>query len=96
MYRTVGGVWDRLFAFPIGYGTDGTREQNRNIIVLATDGRLSTEELLARVGNRVSGRVTVPGFEGFGADLLRERVRTDDVPVLTDQHAPTDSLIEVN
>ena len=97
MYRTVGGVWKTLWAFPIGYGSDGgVREQNRNIIVLATDGRLSADELLARVRNRVGGRVTVPDFERYGADLLREQVETSDVPTLTDQHAPTDSLIEVN
>jgi len=96
MYRTAGGVWKTLWAFPIGYGKDGVRQQNRNIIVLATDGRLSAEELLSRVRNRVGGRVTVPDFQLYGADLLREKVETSDVPTLTDQHAPTDSLIEVN
>jgi hypothetical protein len=96
MYRTASGVWRQLWVFPIGIGQDHDRELNRNIIVLATDNRLTEEELRARIENRVGGRVTVPGFEQYGVDLYTDRVHTDDVPQLTDQHAPTDSLIKVN
>jgi spermidine synthase len=96
MYRTAGRVWNNLWVFPIGLGTDGSLDANRNIIMLATDNRVTRQELEARIANRVGGRVTVPGFEDYGADLFTERVPVDDVPVLTDQYAPTDSLIEVN
>jgi spermidine synthase len=96
MYRTVGGVWEHRWVFPIGIGTEGLPESNRNIIVLATDNRVSEEELRAQIENRVAGRVTVPGFDKFGRDLYLDSVRTNDVPLLTDQHAPTDSLIDVN
>jgi spermidine synthase len=96
MYRTANEVWQNLWVFPIGIGQDGDRERNRNIIVLATDSRLTEAELLARIENRVGGRVTVPGFEDYGLDLYTETVPTADVPLLTDQHAPTDSLIQVN
>jgi spermidine synthase len=96
MYRTASDVWRQLWVFPIGIGEDHDRELNRNIIVLATDNRLTEEELRARIENRVGGRVTVPGFEQYGMDLYTDRVSTDDVPQLTDQHAPTDSLIKVN
>lgn len=96
MYRTAGSVWKRLYAFPIGIGTDGARTQNRNIIVLATDSRMRPDELSARIRGRVGGTVTISGFESFAEDLYPDRVPTDDVPLLTDQHAPTDSLIHVN
>ena len=96
MYRTAGGVWDRLWVFPIGIGSDGSKTSNRNIIVLATDAPFTSEQLLARIADRVGGRITIDGFEGFGTDLYSEPVRVEDVPLLTDQHAPTDSLIEVN
>lgn len=96
MYRTAGDVWERLHVFPIGIGTDGMNDANRNIIVLATDARMAEDEFLARVRGRVGGRVTVSGFEKFAEDLYREPVETADVPLLTDQHAPTDSLIRVN
>jgi len=95
MYRTVGGVWTRVWAFPIGYGADHDAEARRNIIVLATDARLSEAELRARIATRVGGRVTVPGFERMADDLYTEPVPLADVPVLTDSHAPTDTLIEV-
>jgi spermidine synthase len=96
MYRTADTVWDRLWVFPIGIGTDGLHGVNRNIIVMASDARLTRQELLGRIENRVGGRVTVPGFEQFGADLYEEPVKIGDVPLLTDDHAPTDSLIDVN
>lgn len=96
MYRTAGRVWRQRWVFPIGIGSDRARQANRNIIVLATNGRTTRETLLARIKNRVGGAVTVNGFEQFGADLYDAPVVTKDVPTLTDAHAPTDSLIEVN
>jgi spermidine synthase len=95
MYRTVGRVWDEVWVFPIGYGEDGDAERLRNIIVLATDTRLSEAELRARIATRVGDRVTVPAFERMAEDLYTEPVPLADVPVLTDSHAPTDALIEV-
>ncbi len=96
MYRTASGVWRQLWVFPIGIGENGLRGENRNIIVLASDNRLTEDELRARIENRVSGLVTVPGFKDYGRDLWTDRVPTSDVPLLTDQHAPTDALINVN
>jgi len=96
MYRTASRVWDQRWVFPIGIGADGAPDRNRNIIVLATDSPASRDELLARIENRVGGRVSITGFDRFGADLYESPVVTDDVPVLTDSHAPTDSLIQVN
>jgi len=96
MYRTAGGVWDRLWVFPIGIGEDGALGSNRNIIVLATDADLSEAELRARIAERVDGRVTIRGFESFGNDLYTDVIPLADVPNLTDEFAPTDSLIHVN
>ncbi|MCL2503632.1 MAG: fused MFS/spermidine synthase [Coriobacteriia bacterium] len=96
MYKTADSVWENLWVFPIGIASDGNLLLNRNIIVLATDNRLSNSVLLGRIENGVSGRVTVDGFNGYGADLYDGPIDTTDVPLLTDQHAPTDSLIKVN
>jgi spermidine synthase len=95
MYRTADGVWDDLWVFPIGIGEDGDAEAHRNVIVLATDAGVAEDVLLDRIAGRVDGRVTIDGFEDFGDDLYAEVVRVGDVPLLTDSHAPTDSLIEV-
>jgi spermidine synthase len=96
LYRTAGTVWEHLWAFPIGIGEDGDLERNRNIIVLATDADLSETELLQRIAGRVDGRVSIDGFDDMGDDLFRGIVGLADVPELTDEHAPTDSLIHVN
>jgi len=96
MYRTAGSVWDSRWVFPIGIAQDGQPQANRNIIVLATNGLTDRDELLGRIANRVGGQVTISGFERFGDDLYESPVVTTDVPTLTDAHAPTDSLIQVN
>lgn len=95
MYRTVGGVWNDVWVFPIGYGSDGDAEALRNIIVLATDTSLDQATLEERIAARVDGRVTVPGFEEMAWDLYAEPVPVSDVPLLTDDYAPIDSLITV-
>jgi len=96
MYRTATGVYDHLWVFPIGIGGDRSVGVNRNIIVLATDTDVSQAEVLGRIENRLDGRVTIGGFEQFGLDLWTDVVPVADVPELTDAHAPTDSLINVN
>jgi spermidine synthase len=95
MHRTAGGVWDSLWVFPIGLGTGGSVETRRNIIVLATDTRVSETELRARIESRVDGAVSIEGFAGMADDLYTAPVAVADVPLLTDSHAPTDSLIQV-
>ena len=94
-YRTAGGVWDHLWAFPIGLSKDGSMQTRRNIIVLASDADLTKAELLRRISTRVDGRVKLADFSGFSADLYSGIVPLGDVPAMTDAFAPTDSLIDV-
>ncbi|MBE0417233.1 MAG: fused MFS/spermidine synthase [Coriobacteriia bacterium] len=97
LYRTAGTVWDHLWVFPVERnGQTGSPKTNRNIVMLATDVRIDAAELLGRIESGVDGRVKVEGFEEFGESLYRGLVEQGDVPVLTDSHAPTDSLIRVN
>jgi spermidine synthase len=94
MYRTGSTVWDTLWAFPIGI-SDGRVTANRNIIVLATDSALTESQLRERIGSRVDGVVTIDGYESMAEDLYTSPVPVADVPLLTDAHAPTDQLIQV-
>ena len=83
LHRTLSGVWRRIWLFPLGHaGQPG--EASRNIIALASDTNLTTEALLARIANRVDGRVTVRAFGTFGDDLYRGAIRRGDVPLLRD------------
>lgn len=77
---TYGAVW----AFPVGLSLGGPAGEHREIIVIATNAPVSTDELLARIESCVEGRVTVPGFHQFGDDLYRGRVRTGDVASFCD------------
>ena len=95
MYRTAGGVWDELWVFPLFLGLDGDPQARRNIIMLATDADVSETELRARLGSRLDGRVSVPGFDEMGDDLYTKLVPVADVPELSDAFAPVDSLIKV-
>jgi hypothetical protein len=63
---------------------DGVESEGANLMLLATDAPVSTDQLLARIAGRVDGRVTVPAFELFGEDLFTGEIRTGDVPIITD------------
>ncbi len=95
MYRTAQENWKHLWVFPIGIGSDGDAQARRNIIVLATDTDTAQADLVARVRDGVGGKVKLEGFSAFADDLYTELVPVADVPLLTDSHAPTDSLIRV-
>lgn len=95
MHRTASTVWRELWTFPIGIGADRSADARRNIIVFASDSSTTEAELRARIRNRVNGRVSLDPFTAYEADFWSRSVDHRDVPLLTDQHAPTDSLIEV-
>jgi spermidine synthase len=95
MYRTAESVFSDVWVFPIGMSEDGAPARVRNIAVLATDTRLPESELRSRIADRVSGRVTVPQYEAMADDLYTAPVPVADVPLLTDAHAPVDTLIKV-
>lgn len=84
LYRTAANIWRHLWVFPIGI-SDDVSDKTRNIILIATDAKLSTDELLDRIATRVEGLVTVPKFERFGEDLYRQRIRSGDVPLIVDE-----------
>ena len=68
LHATLVGAWRRVCVFVVneGVSADGG---GTNLILLATDAPLTDSELRARIADRVGGRVTVPGFHLFGADL---------------------------
>ena len=83
LHRTACEAWRRVWLFPLGYAHEPSAAA-RNIIMLATDAPLATEELLARISTCVHGRVSVRAFRTFGEDLYRGTIEHGDVPTLTD------------
>jgi spermidine synthase len=96
LYRTAEGVWRDIEAFPIELSLDKQVASNRNIIMLATNRGLPAEELQRRIRERVDGRVSIKRFPAFADDLYTGEVTFEDAPILTDAHAPVDSLIAID
>jgi spermidine synthase len=84
LHRSASNVWGSVWTFPLDLA-DGPSENTRNIVMLASDSTLSTEEFVGRIVNRVGGMVSVPAFERFAEDLYQAPIRTGDVPILTDE-----------
>jgi hypothetical protein len=66
----------------------------RNIILVATESPAPAEAFLVRRWGEVSSRHRgAPELASAIGDRRRAPVRTDDVPLLTDDYAPTDALL---
>ncbi len=77
---------------------DGVGDRNptytRNVILVATDAAApSTTFLRARWRAIRKAAPQAPNLDHAIADRWRQPVRVDDVPVLTDDYAPTDALL---
>jgi spermidine synthase len=92
IYKTFRAVFSQVYVFPV---EGGAPESLRNIILIgAGDPRLTPPEILARaMAAEGAGRVRIDGFARDAGMLLDLSVETGDVPVLTDDYAPTDALI---
>jgi spermidine synthase len=95
VYRTIRSVFQTVYVFPVDLDTDGTLASRRNIIVVATDDpQLEAAEIRRRAAALIEqGSVTVEQFRAAASSLYAYSIRTDDVPILTDDFAPVDGLI---
>jgi spermidine synthase len=91
MYKTYRSAFPTVLVHPVVLGNDGPL---RNIIVVATEGAAPGKEVLTERWASVRRR------EPRAVDLskaIRDRddevIRTRDVPLLTDDYAPTDALL---
>jgi spermidine synthase len=91
--KTFASVFPAVYVFPVD-GEAGATPQN--IIIVGTMGpRLDAARVRARAADlATSGRVTIPTFVQDADTLLGRPLDTADVPLLTDDFAPTDVLAE--
>jgi len=66
LHRTLSDAWRKVRVFVVN---EGVESGALNLILLATDAKLTVDELRERIADRVGGRVTVPAFHLFGEDL---------------------------
>lgn len=95
IYKTFRQVFKTVYVFPVDFGQYGSAESLRNIIVIGTDEpAIPAGEITRRAQALTASRaVRVDRFLRAAADLYVVPIRTDDVPVLTDDFAPIDALI---
>lgn len=90
-HKTFSQVFPTLYSFPVYWRNDPDRL--RNIMLLATENRRLSPELLAKRADEAAAAAGVPDLGSYARSLYLGPIVTDDVPVLTDDHAPVDQLL---
>lgn len=94
MLRTYRAVFPTVAIHPVLGDGEGTLDGIRNVILVAGDGAAPSKEFLQERWAELRKRS--PGAPDL-TDAIRNRVDapvpTEDVPVLTDDYAPTDALL---
>ncbi|HXF81833.1 MAG TPA: fused MFS/spermidine synthase [bacterium] len=95
VYKTLGTVFPSVYVFPTDWSRYDSAESLRNIIVVATQDPPRPRAAVLRAAGEARRRtgVTIDRFLEAAGDLYAIPVRTDDVPVLTDDYAPVDRLL---
>lgn len=95
MYKTMAAVFPSLYPFPTAFRPYDDVESIRNIILIASNERgLARGEILNRA-QRLGPRITYPEFLRYANDYYDAPIRVTDVPLLTDDYAPVDTLLPV-
>ncbi|HEU5299369.1 MAG TPA: fused MFS/spermidine synthase [bacterium] len=96
VYKTLREVFPSVYVFPTDWSRYDSEESLRNIIVVAAQDppRSRTAVLRAAGEARERAGVTIERFLEAAGDLYPAPVRTGDVPVLTDDYAPVDLLLQ--
>jgi spermidine synthase len=94
LVRTYRSVFPTVALHPVFEDGDRDPAQVRNVIVVAGDGAQPGKGFLAsRWQEARRGSPRAPDLSAAIADRWAPRVPTDDVPLLTDDYAPTDALL---
>jgi spermidine synthase len=94
MYRTYRAVFPTVAVHPVREGRDDNDTTVRNLILVATDGPEAARGFLARRWRQMRTRnAGLPDLARAIRDRWPRTVPTADVPLLTDDYAPTDALL---
>jgi spermidine synthase len=94
IYRTYRTVFPTVTVHPAILDGDGGNETFRNLILVATEQAAPQRVFLAQRWEEIRNEApTAPDLEQAILDRHDALVPTDDVPVLTDDYAPTDALL---
>ena len=93
--KTYGAVFPTVALHPVYLGPqDHILDEVRNVVLVASDGAAPTRAFLQRRWNTIRARVpAAPDLRGAIHDRWERPVPVADVPLLTDDYAPTDALL---
>lgn len=97
VHKTLRQVFPSVYVFPVDWGRYAGEEGLRNIIIVGTQAApaLRPEAVRAAAARaRALAGVSIPRFEEAAADLYTRPIAADDVPVLTDDYAPVELLVQ--
>jgi spermidine synthase len=97
VYKTLREVFPSVYVFPVDWRRYGGEEGLRNIIVVGAQAPvpLSADDVRAAAARaRDLAGVSLPRFDEAAADLYTSPIRIEDVPVLTDDFAPVEILVQ--
>jgi spermidine synthase len=96
VYRTFASVFRTVYVFPVDWARYDGAESLRNIIIIGTDQPALPRAQFAAAAAAAAAAlpITVEGFTRAAADQYILPVPTSDVPVLTDDFAPVELLIQ--
>ena len=93
-WRTYGTVFPTLAVHPVG---SGPPEELRNLVVVATESALPQRDFLVSRWRGIRARSRgAPDLTRAIRARYERQIPTDDVPLLTDDFAPTDALILID
>jgi hypothetical protein len=94
VYKTYRSVFPSVLVHPVLEEGQGGLDAYRNLIVVAGDSAPASRSVLADRWEELRRETpSVPDLAGAIAERRDEPIPTDDVPLLTDDYAPTDALL---
>ncbi len=92
MYKTTAESFPTRYIVPVDWDRNPSTTEPRNIILFASDAPQLDKPAFTRAVQNV--RSTLP-LGAMASGLYTGAIKTDDVAVLTDDHAPVDNMIKV-
>jgi spermidine synthase len=94
IFRTVSSVFPTVYVFPVDWGPAGNPQTLRNIILVATSQPRLTVTQILDAAQRMGVRGTPPSAAEAARSLYDASIETTDVPILTDDFAPVETLVQ--
>jgi hypothetical protein len=96
-YRTYRSIFPTVAVHPVVLPGESSDVETRNVIVVATESAAPSKGFLLRRWAEVARRSpSVPDLRKAIRDRRDYFIPTGDVPTLTDDYAPTDSLLLID